>query len=59
MRNNPNNNRNQKGKNLNQMQEEFGAETDVNAVKQQNQKAEAKKKAASGTRAQRFENGTR
>lgn len=37
------------------MQEEFGSETDVNHVKQQNMKAEQNKRNASGARANSYE----
>lgn len=41
------------------MNEEFGAETDVQHVKQQNQKAEANKRKASGARANSYEDQTK
>ncbi|MBE1555859.1 gamma-type small acid-soluble spore protein [Sporosarcina limicola] len=55
---NPNQNPNQ-NQNPNTMREEFGSETDVNQVKEQNKQAEAKKNNASGPRANRFENGSK
>ncbi|VDG93769.1 gamma-type small acid-soluble spore protein [Sporosarcina sp. ZBG7A] len=65
-----NNQRNQKNKQQQQqnqqnqqnnplMNEEFGAETDVQHVKQQNQKAEAKKRQASGQRANSYGDQTK
>lgn len=64
MRNNPNQKQNQRqnqqqNQEQNMMREEFGSETDVNQVKQQNQQAEARKKNASGPRANQFEKGSR
>ena len=54
-RNNKNQNQNQAQFNQQSMQEEFGAETDVNQVKQQNMKAEQNKRNASGARANSYE----
>ncbi|REB05315.1 gamma-type small acid-soluble spore protein [Sporosarcina sp. BI001-red] len=59
-----NNQRNQKNnqqyqQNNPQMNEEFGAETDVQHVKQQNQKAEANKRQASGQRANSYGDQTK
>lgn len=62
-----NNQRNQKNNQKQQqnqqnnplMNEEFGAETDVQHVKQQNQKAEAKKRQASGQRANSYGDQTK
>ncbi|GEM_PF-2004682 len=51
--NNKNNQNNQNNQNNPLANEEFGSETDVQHVKQQNQKAEAKKQQASGPRANR------
>lgn len=55
-RNNFNQTPNQNQSNQQNMQEEFGAETDVNQVKQQNMKAEQNKRNASGARANSYEN---
>lgn len=49
----------QKNQNNPLMNEEFGAETDVQHVKEQNQKAEAKKRQASGERANRYGDQTK
>ncbi|MBD7985778.1 gamma-type small acid-soluble spore protein [Sporosarcina sp. Sa2YVA2] len=46
---------NQAQSNQQNMQEEFGSETDVNHVKQQNMKAEQNKRNASGARANSYE----
>ena len=64
-----NNPRNQKNKQQQQQQqqnennplmnEEFGAETDVQQVKKQNQQAEANKRQASGERANRYGDQTK
>ncbi|WPK11288.1 gamma-type small acid-soluble spore protein [Lysinibacillus louembei] len=55
-----NNNQNFNPKTPNPMNEEFGAETDVNEVKQQVQKAETNKQQASGKFANnRNQNGTK
>ncbi|WOV86617.1 gamma-type small acid-soluble spore protein [Sporosarcina oncorhynchi] len=54
-RNNKSQNQNQAQFNQQNMQEEFGAETDVNHVKQQNMKAEQNKRNASGARANSYE----
>ena len=62
--NNPKNQKNQQQQNYNQqnnplMNEEFGAETDVQHVKQQNKKFEMKKGQTSGERANRYGDQTK
>ncbi|MDW0114600.1 MULTISPECIES: gamma-type small acid-soluble spore protein [Sporosarcina] len=52
---NQNQTQNQGQFNQQNMQEEFGMETDVNHVKQQNMKAEQNKRNASGARANSYE----
>lgn len=54
-RNNYKQAQNQAQSNQQNMQEEFGAETDVNHVKQQNMKAEQNKRNASGARENSYE----
>lgn len=50
---------NQQSQNQQSMTEEFGAETDVNQVKQQIQQAEANKRNASGQMGNQFKNGSK
>ncbi|WP_432352812.1 gamma-type small acid-soluble spore protein [Sporosarcina sp. A2] len=65
--NNPRNQKNNQQQQQNQqnqqnnplMNEEFGAETDVQHVKQQNQQAEANKRQASGQRANKYGDQTK